>query len=334
MDAFENSRINKEKTKAFHDKNILKREFKEGSQVLLYNSRLKLFPGKLKTRWSNPSRSKSHGQSVKLYMADAPEEDGVSTPLSDPTQPNPKGGGSSIRSRQRIEHRSEVPQRRHEVAPAGSDVIRATRLSRSDFCLRGSRIALGATSRSDHVRSLAFSVTGSDVIRATRLSRSDFCLRGSRIALGATSRSDHVRSLAFSIDQSDVFRATPTSRSPFRQHTTRENNPERPIRATTPGRSRAGPDEQAPTKRDKMSKGKEVVDDRDRAKTPSEEELYHHLLNGVTWTPTRFADLDLLKEVGLDSDIEAMLGQPEDAQTPHHGLPCLPGCLLSVLVFP
>ncbi|KAF3500014.1 hypothetical protein F2Q69_00043484 [Brassica cretica] len=67
-------------------------------------------------------------------------------------------------------------------------------------------------------------------------------------------------------------------------------------------------DEQAPTKRAKMSKGKEVDDDRDRAKTPSEVELYHHLLNGVTWTPTRFADLDLLKEVGLDSDIEAMLG--------------------------
>ena len=57
-----------------------------------------------------------------------------------------------------------------------------------------------------------------------------------------------------------------------------------------------------------MSKGKEVAEDRDRAKTPSEEELYHHLLNEVTWTPTRFADLDLLKEVGLDSDIEAMLG--------------------------
>ncbi|KAF2540925.1 hypothetical protein F2Q68_00030503 [Brassica cretica] len=67
-------------------------------------------------------------------------------------------------------------------------------------------------------------------------------------------------------------------------------------------------DEQAPTKRAKMSKGKEIVVDRDRAKTPSEEELYHHLLNGVTWTPTRFADLDLLKELGLDSDIEAMLG--------------------------
>ncbi|KAF3522419.1 hypothetical protein F2Q69_00049435 [Brassica cretica] len=67
-------------------------------------------------------------------------------------------------------------------------------------------------------------------------------------------------------------------------------------------------DEQAPTKRAKMSKGKEIAEDRDRAKTPSEEELYHHLLNWVTWIPTRFADLDLLKEVGLDSDIEAMLG--------------------------
>ena len=66
-------------------------------------------------------------------------------------------------------------------------------------------------------------------------------------------------------------------------------------------------DEQAPTKKAKMSKGKAVAVDRDREKTPSVEELYDHLLNGVTWTPTRFADLDLLKELGLDSDIEAML---------------------------
>ena len=28
------------------------REFKVGEQVLLYNSKLKLFPGKLKSRWS------------------------------------------------------------------------------------------------------------------------------------------------------------------------------------------------------------------------------------------------------------------------------------------
>ncbi|XP_048604755.1 uncharacterized protein LOC125582220 [Brassica napus] len=63
-------------------------------------------------------------------------------------------------------------------------------------------------------------------------------------------------------------------------------------------------DEPAPTKKAKMSKGKGVAVDRDRAKTPSVEELYDHLKNGVTWAPTRFADLDLLKELGLESDIE------------------------------
>ncbi|WZY85792.1 hypothetical protein YC2023_032176 [Brassica napus] len=67
-------------------------------------------------------------------------------------------------------------------------------------------------------------------------------------------------------------------------------------------------DEPAPTKKAKLSKSKGVAVDRDRAKTPYVEELYDHLKNGVTWTPTRFADLDLLKELGLESDIEAMLG--------------------------
>ena len=33
---------------------ILKREFKAGDQVLLFNSRLKLFPGNLKSKWSGP----------------------------------------------------------------------------------------------------------------------------------------------------------------------------------------------------------------------------------------------------------------------------------------
>ncbi|KAF7808222.1 uncharacterized protein G2W53_034965 [Senna tora] len=33
---------------------VREREFKSGQQVLLYNSRLKLFPGKLKSRWSGP----------------------------------------------------------------------------------------------------------------------------------------------------------------------------------------------------------------------------------------------------------------------------------------
>ncbi|XP_075504549.1 uncharacterized protein LOC142541987 [Primulina tabacum] len=44
----------KEKTKRAHDRRIIKREFKEGENVLLYKSRLRLFPGKLKSRWSGP----------------------------------------------------------------------------------------------------------------------------------------------------------------------------------------------------------------------------------------------------------------------------------------
>ena len=53
-EAYDNARIYKEKTEKWQDQNILRREFKEGEQVLLYNSRLKLFSGKLKSRWSGP----------------------------------------------------------------------------------------------------------------------------------------------------------------------------------------------------------------------------------------------------------------------------------------
>ncbi|KAK6153430.1 hypothetical protein DH2020_013069 [Rehmannia glutinosa] len=53
-EAYENSRIYKERTKRWHDRMIKKREFLPGEQVLLFNSRLKLFPGKLKSRWSGP----------------------------------------------------------------------------------------------------------------------------------------------------------------------------------------------------------------------------------------------------------------------------------------
>ena len=51
-EAYDNAKIYKEKTKIWHDQKILRREFKSGEQVLLYNSRLKIFPGKLKSRWS------------------------------------------------------------------------------------------------------------------------------------------------------------------------------------------------------------------------------------------------------------------------------------------
>lgn len=42
----------KEKIKMWHDAKILKKKFKIGDDVLLFNSRYKLFFGKLKTRWS------------------------------------------------------------------------------------------------------------------------------------------------------------------------------------------------------------------------------------------------------------------------------------------
>ncbi|KAJ8763895.1 hypothetical protein K2173_003677 [Erythroxylum novogranatense] len=53
-EAYENSRIYKEKTKAFHDNMISRKHFTIGQKVLLYDSRLKLFPGKLRTRWIGP----------------------------------------------------------------------------------------------------------------------------------------------------------------------------------------------------------------------------------------------------------------------------------------
>ena len=53
-EAYDNAKIYKEKTKRWHNQKILRREFKAGEQVLLYNSRLKLFPRKLKSRWSGP----------------------------------------------------------------------------------------------------------------------------------------------------------------------------------------------------------------------------------------------------------------------------------------
>ena len=53
-EAYDNARIYKDKTKKWHDQRILRNEFKRGEQVLLYNSKLKLFPGKLRSRWSGP----------------------------------------------------------------------------------------------------------------------------------------------------------------------------------------------------------------------------------------------------------------------------------------
>nr|GEV74304.1 hypothetical protein [Tanacetum cinerariifolium] len=52
--SYENSLIYKEKTKRIHDSKIKDRIFNVGDQVLLFNSRLKIFSSKLKTHWSGP----------------------------------------------------------------------------------------------------------------------------------------------------------------------------------------------------------------------------------------------------------------------------------------
>nr|GFA02903.1 reverse transcriptase domain-containing protein [Tanacetum cinerariifolium] len=52
--AYENSLIYKERMKKLHDAKIKKCIFNVGDQVLLFNSRLKIFSGKLKSRWSGP----------------------------------------------------------------------------------------------------------------------------------------------------------------------------------------------------------------------------------------------------------------------------------------
>nr|GFA30997.1 reverse transcriptase domain-containing protein [Tanacetum cinerariifolium] len=52
--AYVNSLIYKEKMKRIHDSKIKNRVFNVGDRVILFNSRLKIFSGKLKTRWSGP----------------------------------------------------------------------------------------------------------------------------------------------------------------------------------------------------------------------------------------------------------------------------------------
>ncbi|CAN6476557.1 unnamed protein product [Victoria cruziana] len=54
-DAYESSKIFKEKMKAFHDKKILRKDFELGQKVWVYDSRLHLFPSKLKSRWIGPA---------------------------------------------------------------------------------------------------------------------------------------------------------------------------------------------------------------------------------------------------------------------------------------
>nr|CAN74665.1 hypothetical protein VITISV_043029 [Vitis vinifera] len=53
-DAYINSKVVKQKMKRWHDQLISNKEFWKGQRVLLYDSRLHIFPTKLKSRWIDP----------------------------------------------------------------------------------------------------------------------------------------------------------------------------------------------------------------------------------------------------------------------------------------
>ncbi|CAM8953800.1 unnamed protein product [Rhodiola kirilowii] len=99
LDSYESSRIYKERTRKWHDKLLVKKEFSEGDNVLVFNSRYKLFPGKFKSKWSGPykihrvfkdghlelignqgSLFKANGQRVKIYHANHGDQNMLEAP--------------------------------------------------------------------------------------------------------------------------------------------------------------------------------------------------------------------------------------------------------------
>nr|GEX56016.1 reverse transcriptase domain-containing protein [Tanacetum cinerariifolium] len=72
--AYENCLSYKEKTKKIHDSKIKNRVFNVGDRVLLFNSHLKIFSEKLKTRWTGPftmAHVFPYG-TIELSQADGP----------------------------------------------------------------------------------------------------------------------------------------------------------------------------------------------------------------------------------------------------------------------
>ena len=74
-EAYDSAIIYKDKTKKWHDQIILRKEFKAGDQVLLFNSRLRLFPGKLKSKWSGPFTVVSSTQFGVVTLINSKQEE-------------------------------------------------------------------------------------------------------------------------------------------------------------------------------------------------------------------------------------------------------------------
>ncbi|GJS27143.1 hypothetical protein Tco_0487763 [Tanacetum coccineum] len=76
LDAYESSISYKERTKRWHDKRIkMPTNYEKGDKVLLFNSRLRMFPEKLKSMWYGPfsvSKDMKNGV-IELYDEDGNE---------------------------------------------------------------------------------------------------------------------------------------------------------------------------------------------------------------------------------------------------------------------
>ena len=103
LQAYKNNKLYKEKVKRWHDRRLLPKAFEPGQHVLLFNSRLRLFPVKLRSRLSrlftiktvfshgdveiydkSPDEAfKVNGQRLKIYYGGASDRQSVNIILSD-----------------------------------------------------------------------------------------------------------------------------------------------------------------------------------------------------------------------------------------------------------
>lgn len=104
LQAYESLKLYKERVKRYHDSKILPNDFRAKQIVLLFNSRLRLFPRKLKSKWSGSFRIKEvkpygaikledlvsqatwtvSGQRVKIYLGGDVDRLATTIPLHEP----------------------------------------------------------------------------------------------------------------------------------------------------------------------------------------------------------------------------------------------------------
>ncbi|CAM8902649.1 unnamed protein product [Rhodiola kirilowii] len=89
LEAYEGQSDYKARTKLYHDKFILQRDFEVGQRVLLFSSRLRLMPGKLRSKWTGPFTI------VRVFNCGALELE------------NPRDGSRFVVNGQRVKHYHE-----------------------------------------------------------------------------------------------------------------------------------------------------------------------------------------------------------------------------------